>query len=526
MQRKAYKTKSRSASALRKLCRVFFSRYAISALLILAEVALMTYLLVSATTYFYVFLAVAGLFGVATLVSLINKDANPEYKVTWSVIILIFPVFGPITYLLFYNRRMTRAESRLLRGSFAEMNNYRLSDEAFSSLAKEDSLAGGKALSILREDALSEVYRNTSAEFFGTGEGYFESLLVDLAAARKYIFLEYFIIEPGSLWDSIHAILREKAAAGVDVRLIYDDIGCMKTLPAHYEIGLRLEGITAHRFARVSPRVSAVHNNRDHRKICVIDGKIGYTGGVNIADEYVNRKLRFGHWKDGGIRLSGDAVRGLTKLFLSSWDFTAKTVSDYEQILSSSESAEVSDGGYYIPFGSGPAPIYKRPVGKSAFMNIINQAEKYVYITTPYLIIDYDLTEALCGAAHRGVDVRIITPGVADKKIVKIMSKSAYPHLMESGVKIYEYTPGFIHEKTLVSDDKYAIIGTINFDYRSLVHHFENAVWIYKSPIVVAAKAEFLHTVSTSEKIDTRKSRLSFTEWLLRMGIKIFAPLL
>ncbi len=526
MKKRAYKTTSRSVSALRKLCRVFFSRYAISALLIVAEVALMTYLLVSATTYFYVFLALSYVFGVATIVSLINKDTNPEYKVTWSVIILLLPVFGPVTYLLFYNRRMTRAESRLLRGSFCEMNNYRLSDEAFASLMEEDSLAGGKALSILREDALAEVYRNTSSEFFATGESYFESLLVDLASAKKYIFLEYFIIEPGELWDSILEVLREKAAAGVEVRLLYDDIGCMKTLPAHYEIGLRLEGIQAHRFARVSPRVSAVHNNRDHRKICVVDGKIGYTGGVNIADEYVNRKLRFGHWKDGGIRLEGDAVRGLTKLFLSSWDFTARTVSDYEEILSHSESAEAADGGYYIPFGSGPAPIYKRPVGKSTFMNIINQAERYVYITTPYLIIDYDLTEALCGAAHRGVDVRIVTPGVADKKIVNIMTKSAYPYLMEAGVKIYEYTPGFIHEKTLVSDDKYAVVGTINFDYRSLVHHFENAVWTYKTPVTAAAKAEFLHTLTTSDELDARKSRLSFTEWLFRMWIKLFAPLL
>lgn len=526
MKKRAYKTTSRSVSALRKLCRVFFSRYAISALLIVAEVVLMTYLLVSATTYFYVFLALSYVFSVATLVALINKDVNPEYKVTWSVIILLLPVFGPVTYLLFYNRRMTRSESRLLRGSFTEMNNYRLSDEAYSSLASEDSLAGGKALSILREDALAEVFKNTSSEFFTSGEGYFESLLVDLAAAKRYIFLEYFIIEPGALWDSILELLREKAAAGVEVRLLYDDIGCMKTLPAHYELGLRAEGIRAYRFARVSPRVSAVHNNRDHRKICVIDGKIGYTGGVNIADEYVNRKLRFGHWKDGGIRLVGDAVRGLTKLFLSSWDFTTRTVSDYDEILSHSESAENPDGGYYIPFGSGPAPIYKRPVGKSAFMNVINQAEKYVYITTPYLIIDYDLTEALCGAAHRGVDVRIVTPGVADKKIVNIMTKSAYPHLMEAGVKIYEYTPGFIHEKTLVSDGKYAIIGTINFDYRSLVHHFENAVWTYKTPIVAAAREEFLHTLSVSERLDARRSRLSFTEWLFRMGIKLFAPLL
>ena len=526
MKKRAYKKTSRSVSALRKLCRVFFSRYAISALIIVAEVIVMTYLLVSATTYFYVAVALAYIMGIVTLVMLINRDANPEYKVTWIAIILLMPIFGPVVYLLFYDRRMTRAESALLRGSFAEMNNYRLGDEAFAKLMEENALAAGKAREILREDALSEVYVNTSSDFFPTGESYFESLLVDLSAAKKYIFLEYFIIEPGELWDSVHELLREKAAAGVDVRLLYDDIGCMKTLPAHYELGLRLEGIKAYRFARVSPRVSAVHNNRDHRKICVIDGKIGYTGGVNIADEYVNRKLRFGHWKDGGIRLEGDAVRGLTKLFLSSWDFTTRTVSDYEDILSCSESAVQPDGGYYIPFGSGPAPIYKRPVGKSTFMNLINQAEKYLYITTPYLIVDYDLTEALCNAALRGVDVRIVTPGTADKKIVKIMTKSSYPHLMDSGVKIYEYTPGFIHEKTLVSDDVYAVVGTINLDYRSLVHHFEDAVWTYNTPIAATAKDEFLRTLSTSERIDARKSRLSFTEWIFRMGIKLFAPLL
>ena len=277
---------------------MFFSRYAISALIIVAEVIVMTYLLVSATTYFYVAVALAYIMGIVTLVMLINRDANPEYKVTWIAIILLMPIFGPVVYLLFYDRRMTRAESALLRGSFAEMNNYRLGDEAFAKLMEENALAAGKAREILREDALSEVYVNTSSDFFPTGESYFESLLVDLSAAKKYIFLEYFIIEPGELWDSVHELLREKAA-GVDVRLLYDDIGCMKTLPAHYELGLRLEGIKAYRFARVSPRVSAVHNNRDHRKICVIDGKIGYTGGVNIADEYVNRKLRFGHWKDG-----------------------------------------------------------------------------------------------------------------------------------------------------------------------------------------------------------------------------------
>ena len=473
----------------------------------------------------YITLAIVFLPSLFAFVSIVNKDANPEYKVTWTAIVLLLPIFGALIYVLFYNRRMTRRESRRLRGTFAEMNRYR-SDEALEELRAIDSLAAGKARAILNEDYISEVYRGTTSEFFPTGESFFESFIIDISSAKKYIFLEYFIIEPGYLWDRVHLILKEKAAAGVDVRLLYDDIGCMKTLPANYEFVLRAEGIKALRFAKVSPRVSAAHNNRDHRKICVVDGELGYTGGVNIADEYVNRKLRFGHWKDGGIKLKGEAVKGLIKLFLASWDFTAGTVSDYEAILSGVKPSKDADGGFYIPYGSGPAPIYKRPVGKNAFMNLINQAERYIYVTTPYLIIDYDLTEALCNAAMRGVDVRIITPNVADKRVVKIMTKSSYPHLMESGVRIYEYTPGFIHEKTMVVDGLYAIVGTINLDWRSLVHHFEDAVWMYRTPTVDVAKEEFEKTLSTCEQVDKRHSRLTLIEWIFRNGVKLFAPLL
>ena len=272
--------------------------------------------------------------------------------------------------------------------------------------------------------------------------------------------------------------------------------------------------------------MSSVHNNRDHRKICIIDGRVAYTGGVNIADEYVNTKVRFGYWKDGGIMLRGDAVAGLMKQFFSGWDFTVGSISNYSKYLSAVKPAEYIDGGYYLPFGSGPNPIYQRPVGKNAFLNLINQARNYLYITTPYLIIDYDLTEALCNAALRGVDVRIITPGIPDKKKVKVMTKSSYPYLMKAGVKIYEYLPGFIHEKTLVCDDKYAMVGTINLDYRSLVHHFENAVWMYASPTVEIARDEFLKTVDESARMDDNRSRLTPKEWLTKTAIRLFAPLL
>ena len=495
--------------------------------MIVLEIGLIVYLPLSTTmAWFYAILAVSMVASLGAFLHLLNKDTNPEYKITWSVIIIMLPLVGTLLYILFYNRRMSKRESRLLRGSISEMKCHGAFNDEFDELRSESTLALGKAQAIINDDVMAEVYRGTCSKYFENGEDYFESMISDLLSAKKCIFLEYYIIDEGKLWNKIYDILLKKVVEGLDVRVLYDDIGCMRTLPAHYESMLRKEGIKAYRFARVNPRVSSVHHNRDHRKICVIDGKIGYTGGVNIADEYINAKSRFGHWKDGGIRLEGSAVAGLMKLFLSAWDFTSKTISDYASLLELPTPAENSDGGYYIPFGSGPSPVYKRPVGKNAFLNLINQAERYVYITTPYLIIDYDLTESLCNAALRGVDVRIITPGVPDKKIIKMMTKSSYPHLMEAGIKIYEYAPGFIHEKTFVCDDSYAVVGTINFDYRSLVHNFENAVWMYKTPTVSEVHDGFARTLQLSERVDRERSRLTLSEWIFKNGIKLFAPLL
>ena len=407
------------------------------------------------------------------------------------------------------------------------MRRNTLGSDGTESLYSESPKAAGMARAILNDDPLAEVYSSSASRFFATGEEFFDAFIEDISSAKEYIFLEYFIIDEGELWSRVHGILREKAAAGVDIRLLYDDVGCMKTLPSYYERTLRKEGIRAYRFSRVSARVSSIHNNRDHRKICVVDGRCGYTGGVNIADEYINKIVRFGYWKDGGIRLSGDGVKGLIKLFLSAWELTTGEFSDADKhLMEKVVPEENSDGGYYLVYGSGPAPIYPRSNGKNVFLNLINQAERYVYITTPYLIIDYDLTEALRSAAMRGIDVRIITPGIPDKKRIKIMTKSSYPYLIEAGVKIYEYTLGFIHEKTLVSDDKYAVVGTINFDYRSLVHHFEDAVWMYGSPTVGVAKDEIMKTLSESERISFERTKLTFTEWIFKMGMRIFAPLL
>ena len=519
---------------MRKLWKTIFSRYFISAVLILAELALLFYLLFFAYGYSVYALILIAAVNVAAVISLINRDANPEYKVSWLVIVMLTPPFGMALYILFYSRRVSKKKARIMREiqdsltvfEKGERGVLEMEDEEFSRLKEKSASAAGKAFAILNDDRLSEVYSGSASKFFSDGEKMYESMLLDIASAEKYIFLEYFIIAEGEMWNEIYALLLKKAECGVEVRVIYDDIGCMKTLPLYYDKMLNSRGIKCMRFSPVTPRLSTAHNNRDHRKILIVDGRCAYTGGMNVADEYINRKNRFGHWKDGGIRIEGAAVKGFLKLFLSTWNFTAAKLSDSQKYFAAITVSEFSDGGFYIPFGSGPSPIYKRPVCKNALLNLINQAERYLYITTPYLIIDYDLTESLRNASLRGVDVRIITPGVADKKLVKVMTKSSYPYLMEVGVKIYEYYPGFIHEKSVVCDDLYALVGTVNLDYRSLAHHYEDAVWIYSSPTVLKVREEFEKTLSDSHEKEINSARLGPFEWCVRNLMRIFAPLL
>ena len=512
---------------MKRVLRVVFSRYFFSALIILLEFALLFSLVWFASSYSVgAFLAMV-IINIIALMSLINREANPEYKVSWLAVMTLVPFFGVVLYLAFYSRKVSRREERLMSELRLRLRSYTSSEDdgVYTELCTLDSSAAGKALAIMNDDPMAEIYTETSFRYYSLGEDMCRDLLYDIERAQSFIFLEYFIIDEGELWNSILSLLKKKEEKGVEIRILYDDFGCMKTLKGGYDKRLWQMGFSAKRFSPITPRLSTAHNNRDHRKIAVIDGNVAYTGGVNLADEYVNKKMRFGHWKDGGVRIFGAAAKGFTALFLSSWDLSSGKASENAKYFDVARAGE-GDGGFYIPFGSGPMPLYTRPVGKNAFLNIINQAKEYVYITTPYLIIDYDLTESLCNAARRGVDVRIITPGIADKKTVKIMTKNSYQPLIKSGVRIYEYTPGFIHEKTVVSDDIYAIIGTINLDYRSLAHHFEDAVWIYNSPSIDVVRAEFEKTLSVSSEIDEMGARLSFKERIIRWWVRIIAPLL
>ena len=357
------------------------------------------------------------------------------------------------------------------------------------------------------------------------GEDMFDAMLSDLKTAEKFIFLEYFIIEEGIFWNGILDILKEKVRNGVDVRVIYDDVGCMMTLPGDYYKILQSYGIKSVRFSPLRGQADNEFNNRSHRKIMVIDGKIGYTGGVNIADEYINQKTLFGKWKDVGIRLEGEAVNQLTAIFLGDYELNVKTpVGDFSEYFVFENS--ISDEGYVVPFGDGPSPLYNHRVAKTMIMNMLNQSQSYVYMMSPYLIIDNELCQAMENAAMRGIDVRIITPHIPDKKIVFTMTQSYYKRLTEAGVRIFEYEPGFVHAKVYLSDDQYAIVGTVNLDYRSLVHHFENGVWLYNHNVISDIKNDVLDTVSQSIEMNSSNIKNSIPKRFVRSIVRIFSPML
>ena len=353
----------------------------------------------------------------------------------------------------------------------------------------------------------------------------YPELLADLEKAEKFIYMEYFIIEEGKFWNSILDILKRKAAAGIEVKVLYDDIGCMLTLPGDYSKQLGTYGIEAAPFSRLKGNADSEFNNRNHRKITVIDGKVGYTGGINLADEYINELVKYGHWKDTAIRLEGEAVWEMTKLFLVDFGINVKKLPKTRDDLYPAQT-DISENGYVIPFGDGPHPIYNRRVGKSVIQNMLSGATRYAWMTTPYLIIDNDLCTDLENAALRGVDVRIIVPHIPDKKLVFGMTQSFYHRLMSAGIRIYEYAPGFIHAKSYLADDEYAMIGTINLDYRSLVHHFENGVWMYKCNSIQALKTDIIDILGKCIEVTPDMLKTNLLQRFIRAVVRIFAPML
>lgn len=491
-------------------------------LLVLETLAVITIVALLSMYVPYFYLAVWAT-EIGCIVKIIASDDNPDYKIPWLMVVILIPLVGLMLYILFYSR--TLKEKFIRRLDEMKHNSYSKDDsELFAALEQEHKDAHSQA-KMLCNIAEAHLFTDTKQEYFPLGEDMHRRMLEDLEKAEKFIFLEYFIIEEGVFWNSILEILKRKAAAGVEVKVVYDDIGCMGTLPGDYYRTLQSYGIEAIPFAALKGNADSEFNNRSHRKIMVIDGKIGYTGGVNLADEYINEIVKHGHWKDIGIRLEGDAVKELTKLFFVDFGINVKR----SPVITKEHFPDYkADGatGYMIPFGDGPHPIYTRRVGKSVIENMLCQANRYVYIMTPYLIIDNELCQCIENAALRGVDVRIIVPHIPDKKLVFEMTKSHYKRLTDAGVTIYEYEPGFIHAKCYLADDEICMIGTINLDYRSLVHHFENGVWMYNCEVIKDIRSDFDATMDKSIEVTPEMVKSGFIQKVIRSLVKVFSPML
>ena len=509
---------------MKKILRFITQRVVITALLIVLQALLLFGFIWKLDNYFVYFYAGSVLLSLLITLGIINSKSNPAYKIAWLIPILLFPVFGGLIYLLFGSDRTGRYLRKKLQGIGTEMDNV-IGEAHRRSGAEQLPPDAANQSRYISHCAYCPPYQNTTTEYLPLSEVKFERMVEELKKAKHYIFLEYFIIQEGKMWNTILDILRQKAAEGVDVRVIYDDMGCIMILPTGYDRTLEQMGIKCRIFNPFVPILSSRFNTRDHRKICVIDGNVGFTGGINLADEYINAYEKHGHWKDTSILLKGEAVFNLTVMFLSMWDYLDGTAgkTDYSRYYPTvwDENAK----GYVQPFADNP--LDDEAVGETVYLNLINKAKRYVYITTPYLILSSEMLTALTSAAKCGVDVRIITPHIPDKWYVHAVSRSHYQPLIEAGVKIYEYTPGFIHAKTFVVDDDYAVVGTINLDYRSLYLHFECAVWMYQTPSVAQVRDDFFKTQQISQEITLEECRsLSFPRRLGRSVLRVFAPLM
>lgn len=495
-------------------------RFIIAIMIAILETLLTISIVVFLTYYIPYFWILIILTTLITAVSIINRDDNPDYKLPWLFFVLLIPIVGFMLYFMFYSRKLKRKQIKSLENLMNENTNY-CDDNIMDDLKENDELVYGEAL-LLKKLSNSHIYKNTDIKYFTTDDEIFNNIINDLKNAKEYIFLEYFIIEAGKFWDSIFDILKQKVDDGVEVRILYDDIGCMNTLPGNYFKKLRKMGFKAYSFNMLKGQANNEFNNRNHRKILIIDGLLAYTGGINLADEYINERERFGFWKDSITRIKGEAVNEFTRLFLIDYSLCERKRNDkfsdyYKKDIGNTE-------GYSIPFGDGPKPIYKRGVSRTLILSLLNNAKNYVYITTPYLIIDSEIIDTIENASLRGVEIKIITPHIPDKKIVFKITRSHYKKLMDAGVSIYEYTPGFIHQKTFLADDEKAIVGTINLDYRSLVHHFENGIWIYRHEVIKDIKDDFCKTIEECEKITKVKNNI-FERFFYAL-VRIFSPLL
>jgi cardiolipin synthase len=509
-----------------KRLKLFFSKTIILVLSVLFQISVLIVMLLEFREYLTVFYIICYIISVAAVLWIVNNRMNPGFKIAWLVLILTFPFFGIIIYLLFGGKNNKKKMQKKLDAVFLEIqNNFKDNYEGIPELLRKENNYAYRQSNYIRKASLCPVYQNSACSYYSPGETVFPVIMEELKKAKDFIFLEFFIIEEGVFWNSILEILKEKAASGVEVRLIYDDVGSLFTLPRHFDKKIAVWKIKCRVFNPFIPIISSSLNNRDHRKILLIDGKTAFTGGMNLADEYINGKEKCGYWKDSLLKLEGDAVWSFTVMFLSAWNYLGNSREDATPYQKPALFSHKKPSGFIQPYAD--TPLDCECVSETVYMNLINAATDYIYITTPYLIIDNEMLTALCNSAKSGIDVKIITPRIPDKKLIHMMTRSFYPLLLECGVQIYEYVPGFMHSKSFVSDDIYGIVGTVNLDYRSLYLHFECGVWMYKAECIQDIKEDFLEALARSELIPYEKSKEK--GWFIRLAsaiMRIFAPFL
>lgn len=508
------------------MVRIIFKRRILLALLLIIQFFIFGYIINQSVTQSIFWETFFTLLSISVALHVIWTKGKEAYKITWILQVLIFPVYGTLFYIMFNRQTQTRKFQRKLEGITETHLPFNLREEKTLHDGKEHFPNYGKLMHYLDHAGNYPVYNDTEVDFHPVGEDFFEAMLEEMKKAEKYIFFEFFIVAEGLMWNKMLEIMEAKAKDGVEVRVMYDDIGSFFKLTKDMRKILETKGIKCRVYNPFHPIITSSQNNRDHRKILSIDGKVAFTGGINISDEYINEVERFGHWKDNGIKLRGKGAWGLTLIFLELWHSIDEEYNqkDTHSLQPDFEIPAKKVNGLVQPFGDSPTDT--KNFGEHVLVKLIHSAREYVYIYTPYLILDENLETALILAAESGIDVRIITPKQWDKYLVHVTTRSYYNELVDAGVKVYEYTPGFMHAKTMLIDGKAAVVGTINFDYRSLYLHFENAVVLYGNDALKDIKKDMEETIKVSEKMTKEDLSYSLPVRIFKSILRLFAPLM
>lgn len=507
---------------LKHILQILFSRLFIFATAILIQLFAIVLVAIYLSNYNVTFYIIYTIASIITILYIVSSEDNPAYKLAWAIPIALFPLLGWMLYLLFGRSKVPKRKTAALIHAHEPMSNLAPQDPLVTEELRQKDIVAYRQFSYLRNVTDFPVSKTTLTTYLSPGESFFARLCKELEKAERFILMEYFILEEGVMWDTILEILIRKAQAGVEVKFLFDDLGCLTTLPFGYEKKLRSYGIETHVFNPFRPSLDAFMNFRDHRKITVIDGNVGFTGGNNLADEYINAYEKHGYWKDSSIMLKGDAVWSLTLLFMEIWSFYDHKQMEHDRYR---PTKQYESDGFIACYGD--SPLDDERVGEMCYMNMIQNAQNTVTITTPYLILDYEMKVTLCTAAKRGVRVQIITPDIADKWFVHAVTRYNYRSLIEAGVEIYEYTGSFLHAKTLVADDRFAIVGTQNFDFRSFFLHFECGVMLYDSSTIPDISADHASIIAKSHRVTLEESRSKNPFWrLVQVCLNLFAPLM